>query len=103
MGRGAPWGAVVLAVVGLLAVGRFVDLSPQVEEGFFFAEDDPQLEASRSVAAQYGSSPQIIVRAEDRAGDPSAYEDRPTLYFFIPHHSRFMPDSASSIFDNTLF
>ncbi|MBT4189167.1 MAG: hypothetical protein HOE14_18390, partial [Gemmatimonadales bacterium] len=76
MRRGAAWGAIGMAVVGLLAVRLLVDLSPQVEEGFFFAEDDPQLEASREIASQYGSSPQIIVRAEDRVGDRRAYENR---------------------------
>ena len=41
----APWVALALAVVGLLGVWAFVDLSPEVEGDFFFAEDDPQLEA----------------------------------------------------------
>ena len=64
----------LLAVVSLLAVWRLVDLSPQVEEGFFFADDDPQLEESRAVSARYGSSPQILLRVADLAGDVEVYE-----------------------------
>ena len=51
----APWGALALAVLGLLGVWAFVDLSPEVESDFFFAEDDPQLQASQQISEQYGS------------------------------------------------
>ncbi len=74
--RGSAVVAVVVAAMGLFTVWRLVDLTPQVEEGFFFAEDDPQLQATREVAGRYGSAPQIIVRAEDLMGDEDAYETR---------------------------
>ena len=72
----APWGALALAVVGLLGVWAFVDLSPEVEGDFFFAEDDPQLQASQQISERYGSGSQIVVRVADLSGDPDAYEDR---------------------------
>ena len=72
----APWGALALAVVGLLGVWAFVDLSPEVEGDFFFAADDPQLQASQQISERYGSGSQIVVRVADLSGDPDAYEDR---------------------------
>ena len=72
----APWGAVALAVVSLLGVRGFVDLSPEVERDFFFAEDDPQLQASQQISERYGSSSQIVVRVADLGGDPDAYGER---------------------------
>ena len=72
----APWGALALAVVGLLGVWAFVDLSPEVEGDFFFAEDDPQLQASQQISERYGSGSQIVVRVADLSGDSDAYEER---------------------------
>ena len=67
--RGAPWIAVALALVGVVVVGLFVDVSPRVEGDFFFAEDDPQMQASREVAERFPGSPQVILRTEDLGGD----------------------------------
>lgn len=74
--RGAPWTAAALALVGLALVARFVDVSPRVEGDFFFADDDPQMQASQGVAARFPSSSQIILRVEDLASDRAAYEER---------------------------
>jgi predicted RND superfamily exporter protein len=74
--RGAPWAAAALAVVGLVLVALFVDVSPRVEGDFFFAEDDPQMQASREVAERFPGSPQIILRVEDLAGDSAAHRGR---------------------------
>ena len=54
-------------------MGLWVDLSPKVESDFFFSADDPQLEVSVEIANRYPSSPQVIVRAEDRSGDRQRY------------------------------
>ena len=74
--RLAPGIASGLAVLGVALVALFVDVSPQVEGDFFFAEDDPQMQASELVAERFPSSPQIILRVEDLAGDTAAYETR---------------------------
>lgn len=74
--RLAPWVASALAALGVAAVALFVDVSPRVEGDFFFAEDDPQMQASRAVAERFPASPQIILRVEDLAGDEEAYEAR---------------------------
>jgi predicted RND superfamily exporter protein len=76
--RGAPWIAAALAVLGVVVVALFVDVSPRVEGDFFFADDDPQMQASREVAERFPSSPQVILRVEDLVGDSAAYRDRVT-------------------------
>ena len=38
-----------LAVLGVVIVAAFVDVSPRVEGDFFFAENDPQMQARRMV------------------------------------------------------
>ena len=63
-------------MLGLFGVWAFVDLSPQVEGDFFFAEDDPQLRASQQISERYGSGSQIVVRVADLSGDPAVYRDR---------------------------
>lgn len=40
---------------------------------FFFAEDDPQMRASREVAAAFPGGAQLILRVADRGGDPDEY------------------------------
>jgi len=74
--KAAPWTASALALLGVTLVALFVDVSPQVEGDFFFAEDDPQMQASEAVAERFPSSPQIILRVEDLAGAAAAYRDR---------------------------
>jgi predicted RND superfamily exporter protein len=74
--RTSPWVSLLVSALALSAVWLGVDLTPQVESDFFFAEDDPQLQASRTINETYGSSPQVILRVEDLAGDEDAYEDR---------------------------
>ena len=69
----APWGALALAGLGLLGVWAFVDLSPKVEGDFFFAEDDPQFQASQQSRERYGSNSQVVVRVTDLRGDPTVY------------------------------
>ena len=59
----------------LVAVGLWVDLSPQVETDFFFSADDPQLQASVELAGRYAYAPQTVVRAEDRLDDQELYRE----------------------------
>jgi predicted RND superfamily exporter protein len=72
----AHWFSLAVAAVGLVAVGAWVDLSPRVESDFFFSEDDPQLQVSLELDRRYPGRNQVVVRAEDRTGDPQAYVDR---------------------------
>jgi predicted RND superfamily exporter protein len=72
----AHWLSLVVAAVGLGAVGVWVDLSPRVESDFFFSENDPQLQVSLELDQRYPGRAQVVVRAEDRAGDPEAYRER---------------------------
>ncbi len=81
--RAAPFAGVALALVVVAAVVGVVDLTPKVEGDFFFAEDDPQMEASREVARRFPSSDQVILRvavggedgADERDVVPDAVSD----------------------------
>ncbi|MDH3292487.1 MAG: MMPL family transporter [Gemmatimonadota bacterium] len=63
-----------LAVLSILVVVRYVDLSPRVESEFFFSEEDPQLQASIEIDRRFPSPPQIIVRAQTPDLSDPAYE-----------------------------
>ena len=63
-----------LAALGVLL---FVDLSPRVESDFFFAQDDPQMEASREVARRFPLQDQVILRVEDRGLEPAVGREDP--------------------------
>lgn len=74
--RASGAGAVALALASAVAVVVFVDLSPRVEGDFFFADDDPQMQASQRVTADFPLGSQLVLRVEDLAGQPDAYRDR---------------------------
>lgn len=74
--RAAPWLAGAVATAATALVALFVDISPRVEGEFFFADDDPQMQASAAVAERFPSSAQIILRGEDLSGDTAAYRAR---------------------------
>jgi len=74
--RSAGWAACALAALSVVAVIGFVDLSPKVEGEFFFADDDPQMQASRFVAERFPAGAQLILRVADRGGAPDAYAAR---------------------------
>ena len=72
----APLGACVFAALLVSAMVRFVDLSPKVEGDFFFADDDPQMQASQSVAEQFPVGAQIILRVTALGGTREDYIER---------------------------
>ena len=72
----AYWVSLVVAALGLGAVGVWVDLSPKVESDFFFSEDDPQLQVSNDLNRRYPGGEIVVVRAEDMVGDPEVYRER---------------------------
>lgn len=74
--RSGGWVGVTLAVASVLAVALLVDLSPRVEGDFFFAADDPQMQASRAVAERFPLGQQLILRVADGGGDVDAYRAR---------------------------
>ena len=57
----SQWVAVGLAaLLGYLVVAH-VDLEPRVEKDFFFASDDPQLQAEKRIHERFGAAPQAFV------------------------------------------
>ncbi len=72
----AAWVVLACALAAGLAVVAFVDLTPRVEGEFFFADDDPQLAASREIRARFDIGEQAIVRVADpRLDEQTAAED----------------------------
>ncbi|MFW6012097.1 MAG: MMPL family transporter, partial [bacterium] len=67
-----PWAILLLAAAAVAVVVFLVDLTPRVEEDFFFASDDPQLRASARIEETLPSGAQVLVRAA--APDPRSPE-----------------------------
>lgn len=59
----ARWAAALAVALSFALVLFVVDLTPQVESEFFFSSEDPQLRASREIAAQFPSRDQLLVAA----------------------------------------
>ena len=64
----------VTALIGTAFV-RSVDLTPRVDEAFFFSPKDPELKVDREILAIFPESPQIIIAAEGDIQSP-AYAER---------------------------
>jgi len=71
--RAAPWVTTALAVVGVVVTTLFVDVSPRVEGEFFFADDDPQMVASRLVAERFPAGAQAILRVARLSPDTTGF------------------------------
>lgn len=69
----ARW-SLAVAVLSILVVVLWVDLTPRVESEFFFSEADPQLQTSIAIDRRFPSPPQIIVRAEAPDLEARSYE-----------------------------
>jgi len=54
---------VALALSATASALIFVDLSPRVDENFFFASDDPQVQEDRKIRELFLDQPQVIVSA----------------------------------------
>jgi uncharacterized protein len=74
--RAAPWCALILVGLSLVAVRTWVDLSPRVETEFFFSADDPQLKTSNELAERYPAPPQVVIRTQDLDGNRDAYQKK---------------------------
>ena len=62
----------VCAALGL-ALYLFVDLTPRVQDDFFFASDDPQLQQAAEIAKEFGSTQQIFVAVRAKPLASKAY------------------------------
>jgi hypothetical protein len=52
----SQWTAVVACVLLGVMLFALVDLTPQIEEDFFFSTDDPQLSGSRTIGREFGAA-----------------------------------------------
>ncbi len=62
------WG--FLTILFLLAIFRYVDLRPKVDQNFFFSSDDPQLQADRQISRTFIQEPQLILSARGDIHSP---------------------------------
>ena len=55
------WLMLVITVALVIGVWTLVDLTPQVDQNFFFASDDPQLQESNAIDRRFPSGSQLIL------------------------------------------
>lgn len=67
---------VVTTIVLFLLVYAFVDLKPQVDQQFFFASDDPQLQESNAIDRRFPSGSQLILSVASHDLSSDAYLER---------------------------
>src|SRR6476620_7732149 len=58
---GAHWWMLVLTAVFLVLVAAFVDLTPNVDENFFFSTGDPSLRQSKTISHRFPSQAQLVL------------------------------------------
>lgn len=64
LGTLSQWAALVICAALGFALFAFVDLTPQVEDDFFFSNEDPQLQESLRIEREFGESRQIFIAAQ---------------------------------------
>ena len=57
------WVAIGICAALGAALFAFVDLSPRVDDDFFFSSEDPQLQASLQIEKEFGENQQIFIAA----------------------------------------
>src|SRR5438094_7380781 len=55
------WLMLVITVALVIGVWTLVDLTPQVDQQFFFSSDDPQLQESNAIDRRFPSGSQLIL------------------------------------------
>src|SRR5919204_375941 len=71
-----PWLMVATTALLFLLVYVFVDLKPQVDQQFFFASDDPQLQESNAIDRRFPSGSQLILSVASSDISSDAYLQR---------------------------
>jgi predicted RND superfamily exporter protein len=62
--------AILLAGILIILTVRIVPLIPQVDESFFFADDDPQLQEERKIQRIFAKQDQIVINVEGKIAAP---------------------------------
>ena len=59
------WTFVLLTIFSVLTLVHFVDLTPHVDENFFFSQDDPDYQAEHKISSLFTrEDSQLIISAE---------------------------------------
>ncbi len=75
-GSRAHWLALAAAVVLLVLVYAVVDLTPRVDQHFFFSSDDPQLQESNTIDRRFPSGSQLILSVSSSDISSERYLDK---------------------------
>jgi len=75
-GSRAHWLALAAAVVLLVLVYAVVDLTPRVDQHFFFSSDDPQLQESNTIDRRFPSGSQLILSVSSPDISSERYLDK---------------------------
>jgi predicted RND superfamily exporter protein len=67
------WAAIGLCAALGVALFAFVDLSPKVDEDFFFSSEDPQLQNSLRIEEEFGADRQIFIAARATQLESKSY------------------------------
>src|SRR5437868_15112103 len=70
------WLMIAATAVLLVFVYAFVDLRPRVDQYFFFASDDPQLQESNTIDQRFPSGSQLILSVASPDISSDAYLER---------------------------
>jgi predicted RND superfamily exporter protein len=63
---GNYWLMLVLASVLFVLVAAFVDLTPVVDQNFFFSTNDPGIQQTKKIEQSFPSQPEVILAVSSR-------------------------------------
>src|ERR687888_721976 len=73
---GSPWLMLALTGILLLSVAMLVDLSPVVDQNFFFSTNDPGIQQTKKIEQRFPSQPEVILAVASRDISSPRYLER---------------------------
>src|SRR5213595_2855983 len=73
---GSPWLMLAITCALLLAVAVLVDLSPVVDQNFFFSTNDPGIQQTKKIEQRFPSQPEVILAVSSRDISSVRYLER---------------------------
>ena len=73
---GNYWLMLVIAGVVFVLVATFVDLSPVVDQNFFFSTNDPGIQQTKKIEQRFPSQPEVILAVSSRDISSHRYLER---------------------------
>src|SRR5947207_8652786 len=73
---GSPWLMLAIICALLLSVAVLVDLSPVVDQNFFFSTNDPGIQQTKKIEQRFPSQPEVILAVSSRDISSARYLER---------------------------